>query len=451
MVAPRDEGWEEQQTWESLLGEPMYGGLDFPPQQAYGENTPAQQHESLLYASDHDKMGFSQNASKSGSQLDDRLSLSEEATPLGALPTGISTTSIVGPNWRGSPGEELRRESISQPQPQQQQQQQHEPHQQEPQLSELSQQHPQLSEFFTRADDTSLSFADDLGSSLGSSLYTEILTPSYSSSVPYQPQSFNGPASYLSPPTGIRSPSSSLRAGSYLAGSMRNTSANTPRTRHASISNSISGEGILPGNVSHEDRLKRKREFHNAVERRRRELIKLKIKELGTIVPPSLLNYDINGKQVKPNKSIILNKTVEYLEYLLQVLETQDRKKIQLLKTLQELQDKSKIVKMHQQKQQQEQQQEQQKREQPPLMMGPTPSNNEFDDLSGRIIDTRAKPTQSPISTASWNDSQRNPAPTNDDLQQFLSGDLIEAEDNAKLIFGDGDANPADYLLEFDS
>ncbi|GCF00899.1 bHLH/Zip transcription factor [Zygosaccharomyces mellis] len=433
MVAPRDEGWEEQQTWESLLNEHMYGGLDFPPQQPYDGNTPAQQHENLPYDIDHDKMEFNQNTSRSGSQLDDQYSLSEEATPLGTLPTGISTMTMSGQNWRDSPADEFRRESI----PQQQQQRQQQP------LEEPQTQQPPLSEFFTRTDDASLSFADDLGSSLGSSLYTEILTPSYSSSLPYQPQSFNGPASYLSPPTGVRSPSSSLRAPSYLSGSIRNTSANTPRTRHASISNSINNgsEGILPGNISNEDRLKRKREFHNAVERRRRELIKLKIKELGTIVPPSLLNYDSNGKHVKPNKSIILNKTVEYLEYLLQVLEAQEEKKVQLLKTLQELQDKSKATKMQNHKEQQ----------QAPLVTGSTPPNSEVSDLSGKIVHTRANPSQSPLSTVPWTNNQQNLAPTNDDLQQFLSGDLIEAEDNAKLIFGDGNANPADYLLEFDS
>ena len=38
-----------------------------------------------------------------------------------------------------------------------------------------------------------------------------------------------------------------------------------------------------------------------------------------------------------------------------------------------------------------------------------------------------------------------------DELKEFLSGDLIEAEDNAKLMFGDDNSNPADYLLEFGS
>lgn len=441
MVAVGHEGWDEQQAWESLLNDPIYGSLGISSERAYGENTPAQQHESLLYANDNnDKMRFSQHTSRSDLHLDDRYSYSEVATPSDGVPAGVQMKSAAASIWRGSPAGELQQEQHLQSL--------------EPQISDSTRQQVPFSEFFTRTDDASLGFTDNLGSSLGSSLYTEVLTPSYSSSVPYQPQSFSGPASHLLPSTGVRSPSSSLRAGSYLAGSMRNTSANTPRTRHASISNSISNsiEGLLPGNMPQEDRLKRKKEFHNAVERRRRELIKLKIKELGTIVPPSLLNYDTNGKQVKPNKSIILNKTVEYLEYLLQVLESQDRKKIQLLNTLQELQGRSKIIKMQQQLQQQEQQQQEQQEQQQhqPLTMGLTPPNNEFDDLSSKIIDTRAKPSQSPLTSVPWS-NQENPPPMNDDLQQFLSGDLIEAEDNAKLIFGDGDANPADYLLEFDS
>lgn len=434
MVAPGDKDWNEEQTWESLLGDPMYGGLDFTAQQDYNENIPAQQHENLPYASNEHKMRHNQEASRSGSQLP---LLSEEGTPLGTVPTETSITSNVGLDWRELPEGDWNQQSISQQ------------NSREPSSFQQGTQQPQYSDFFTRTDDASLGF-DELGSSLGSSLYTEVLTPSYSSSVPYATQPINGPSAYLSPPTGLRSPSSSLRAGSYLTGSLRNTSANTPRTRHASISNSVNSgvEGILPGGVSHEDRLKRKREFHNAVERRRRELIKQKIKELGTIVPPSLLNYDISGKQVKPNKSIILNKTVEYLEYLLQVLESQDRKKIQLLRKLRELNDKGK----HMRAQQQQLQQKQKQVQQPDLLtMGPTPPLNEFDDLPGKIIDTRAKPSQSPITTNEWDNQEYKLPPTNDDLEQFLSGDLIEAEDNAKLMFGDGDANPADYLLEYDS
>ena len=50
------------------------------------------------------------------------------------------------------------------------------------------------------------------------------------------------------------------------------------------------------------------------------------------------------------------------------------------------------------------------------------------------------------ISFMPTNDEQ---FPVNDDLQQFLSGNLIEAEDNAKLMFNSGER--PDYLLDFNS
>lgn len=97
--------------------------------------------------------------------------------------------------------------------------------------------------------------------------------------------------------------------------------------------------------LTKEEKLKRRREFHNAVERRRRDLIKERIKQLGLLVPQSLLNAQLvavqtlqNGpqtpeivellssvkaKELKPNKSTILNMSVEYLKHLEYVLEEQ--------------------------------------------------------------------------------------------------------------------------------
>lgn len=460
MAGGGKDSWDQQRALETLLGKTIYGGLSDMPQQAYSGSTPAQQQENLLYANNNDKM-VSRNESQ---LLDDNFPpLSEERTHLGMAATGSSFVS-GGSTWRDSPTGVLAEETSTNTLLQQQSEQQQQNYQQ----SEQQMQQPQASDFFSRPDDTSFAYSDDLGSSLGSSIYSELPTPSYSSSIPYQIQQFGGPAAYLSSP-GVRSPSSSLRAGSYLSTSVRNSSCNTPRTRHASISSSVTngGDGILPGsvppNMSHlstEERLKRKREFHNAVERRRRELIKQKIKELGAIVPPSLLNYDLNGKQVKPNKGIILHKTVEYLEYLLQVLEAQDRKKAQLLKKLRELQDKEKSLKEASLRESLNSDRREQlgTNKQIPLQ------ENDADYLSGKIIDTRAKP-QSMLSaqiepgesvpqwTAGSYDGHNvndNFTTVNDDLRQFLSGDLIEAEDNAKLMFAEGETNPADYLLKFD-
>lgn len=101
--------------------------------------------------------------------------------------------------------------------------------------------------------------------------------------------------------------------------------------------------------LSKEEKLKRRREFHNAVERRRRDLIKEKIKELGLLVPPSLLNpqlvavqtfqkasqlnnegisellSSVKVKESKPNKSTILNKTVDYINHLKYVMDQQHK------------------------------------------------------------------------------------------------------------------------------
>ncbi|KAG0670608.1 hypothetical protein C6P42_003895, partial [Pichia californica] len=82
--------------------------------------------------------------------------------------------------------------------------------------------------------------------------------------------------------------------------------------------------------LSKETKLSRRRELHNAVERRRRDLIKEKIKELGSLIPPTML-YDNSksksiNKDTKANKNIILNKCVSYIIYLKEILESQDKR-----------------------------------------------------------------------------------------------------------------------------
>lgn len=113
--------------------------------------------------------------------------------------------------------------------------------------------------------------------------------------------------------------------------------------------------------LSKEEKLKRRREFHNAVERRRRDLIKERIKELGIIVPPSLLNPQLSAvqalqqktsinsgdlsdlissikvKETKPNKSIILNKSVDYINHLNYVLKQQEIARNQLTMQIKQL------------------------------------------------------------------------------------------------------------------
>lgn len=96
--------------------------------------------------------------------------------------------------------------------------------------------------------------------------------------------------------------------------------------------------GSLPKQqLSKEDKLRRRREFHNQVERRRRDLIKERIKELGVIVPPSLLLVDTDGKEIKPSKSVIINKTVEYVIHLHKVMKAQDQRLSDLIAKIDEL------------------------------------------------------------------------------------------------------------------
>lgn len=438
---------------------------DLPQEHAYSSNTPATQHEKLLYMNGNGNVkNESPYRSVNNSQLGSSNSFIDDkfATSAAAFNADGSRNSISNPQYRGSFAYDFQDNGGL-----------------EQQLTGIKTEDMLPPELFLRSkDELLLSFTDDISSSLGSSLQS--FDSNYGSSFSYQPQPLNMSATmqptsaHYSP--SVKSPSSSVRAGSYLSTSLRNGSAGTPgpmgtsRTRHASISGNVYAEGLLsasvPKNLTTEERLRRKREFHNAVERRRRELIKQKIKELGNIVPPSLLNYDGNGKQVKPNKGIILNKTVEYLEYLLQVLDIQDRKKKQLLTKISELQDKeSQLASGRSSEQPVGEIDESISGTGQPSQAADYESTSDGTGADAceeeRIIDVRSKPHPSNSAEAPqrWQNSfnelnsfmptNDEQFPLNDDLQQFLSGDLIEAEDNAKLMFNSGER--PDYLLDFNS
>lgn len=109
-----------------------------------------------------------------------------------------------------------------------------------------------------------------------------------------------------------------------------------------------------PKQLTLEEKAKRRREFHNAVERRRRDLIKEKIKVLGFLVPPLLLTpqvcavqailkqpslntkemkellASVRVKEAKPNKAFILQTSVDYIRHLQYVLEQQSARKQEL-------------------------------------------------------------------------------------------------------------------------
>lgn len=93
--------------------------------------------------------------------------------------------------------------------------------------------------------------------------------------------------------------------------------------------------------LSREEKLRRRREFHNAVERRRRDHIKDRIKDLSKLVPPMMLLYDEQGKQMKPNKAATLTKTVEYVGALNRVVEGQKKRRDEIIAKIIELRNQS--------------------------------------------------------------------------------------------------------------
>lgn len=308
-------------------------------------------------------------------------------------------------------------------------------------------------------DDNVLQYTDDITSSLSSSITSDIMTPSsYSfNPQPFEPLNDNN-SSILS--TSLKSPISStttpgsLRNNTYLSQSLRQPTfmGTTPKSRHSSINNNTNGNNTLdklstsvPKSLSHlttEEKLRRKRDFHNAVERRRRELIKQKIKELGNLVPPSLLCFDAKGKQIKPNKGIILSKTVDYINFLLNVLEAQDKRKSQLLTKIDELERMVGEISID--------------------GNGDTKKNKNMvniDNLELELgdINVPSKLNNNQNSNDIVHDKIRIKMEANnplisDDLKQFLSGDIAENEDNAKLMFNHNEnKDPTEYLLQLDS
>lgn len=243
---------------------------------------------------------------------------------------------------------------------------------------------------------------DDNLSNSFSNTFSPAMSRHGSVSVPNNYNNYNNPdiqsGSYLSPQTNsqyvspnydsfdtLRSPSTSYLNSppQYQGARSHNVSTSIPATikneynnnallsppNTSSISTSVPSGGntrdIVPTKqLSKDEKLKRRREFHNAVERRRRDLIKERIKELGLIVPPSLLNpqlcaiqvlqrhsslnsdeinnliSSIKVKETKPNKSTILNKSVDYIKHLEYVLDQQDKTRESLISKIEEIEQK---------------------------------------------------------------------------------------------------------------
>ncbi|CEP62802.1 Rtg3p LALA0_S06e04192g [Lachancea lanzarotensis] len=286
----------------------------------------------------------------------------------------------------------------------------------------------------TLNDDQLSSFTDGISSSFGSSVATtDFMSPRSSSFQPRESVDLASYSQFLS--SSLRSPPNNLRQGTFTSSSIRNQhfSQSAVGSPAVQLPLSVDSAGFAAQPLSQDERIRRRREFHKAVERRRRELIKQKVKELSQIVPPSLLNYDDKGKEVKPNKGVILARSTDYLQYLQQVLEVQNRKRQILLHKIRSLETLA------------------QRQQTPSLSTGGSSNTAAAVHIAAgssvspeQIIDAR-------VTSYMGDNSSSTPSTTiQDDLQQFLSGDLIEAEDNAKLMFGgEGEGTAADFLLNF--
>jgi hypothetical protein len=183
--------------------------------------------------------------------------------------------------------------------------------------------------------DTLESIASPGQQSTSDALSAQYFSPPANKNIPFHTQRKN---SYLQPSSlqhlsaSINSPGTSFNDGMSPYSSF--DALRSPRSLGAA---SPATGSLQKQQLSKDDKLKRRREFHNQVERRRRDLIKEKIKELGLIVPPSLLHLDADGKEVKASKSVIINKTVQYVEHLHKVLATQKTRQEQLIARIAQL------------------------------------------------------------------------------------------------------------------
>ncbi|CDK29731.1 unnamed protein product [Kuraishia capsulata CBS 1993] len=148
----------------------------------------------------------------------------------------------------------------------------------------------------------------------------------------------------------ILSPSSTYDFDNSPYGSFGGSSFNEPYLNSPLASPSLRAIGspasygthMNPkGPMSKEGKISRRRELHNAVERRRRDLIKERIKELGALIPQSLLHDKTKDakeiKEIKANKGLILVKTVEYISHLQRIMGSQDDRLELLLSRISEL------------------------------------------------------------------------------------------------------------------
>ncbi|KAF9286398.1 hypothetical protein BGZ68_002925 [Mortierella alpina] len=120
----------------------------------------------------------------------------------------------------------------------------------------------------------------------------------------------------------------------HSVGSFENPSGLHFPTGEMTMMDSLFEDGSEPkGNnraVIMNEKRRRRRESHNAVERRRRDNINEKIQELSTLLPDCYVDA-----ANKPNKGVILRKSVDYIRHLQQLVASQTNRNQELEAQLQ--------------------------------------------------------------------------------------------------------------------
>ena len=122
---------------------------------------------------------------------------------------------------------------------------------------------------------------------------------------------------------------SSFGAFGSTTGSRTSGQAAAPAPDFASIAGTSYGDddsdasaaaatGKPPGRLDANEKRRRRRESHNAVERRRRDNINEKIQELATLLP-EYAGLSTDAGAPKPNKGVILRRSVEFLRHIVGV------------------------------------------------------------------------------------------------------------------------------------
>ncbi|KAJ2488896.1 hypothetical protein IWW37_004433 [Coemansia sp. RSA 2050] len=114
--------------------------------------------------------------------------------------------------------------------------------------------------------------------------------------------------------------SSSFNA-QYLGGAGNSVDFSPQNQTLMSLMEGEDGESSQKSAIVNYEKRRRRRESHNAVERRRRDNINERIQDLYSLLPDMMIDPN-----TKPNKGVILKKSVEYIRQLQQLIQSQSQR-----------------------------------------------------------------------------------------------------------------------------